>query len=73
MEEPRYRLEELKALPNIWPVFEQYGFRWMAEPSGHYSLELVQEFYASYATSVDLSILVGKRYRDQPLLTHILV
>ena len=62
MEEPRYRVEELRTLPDIWPVFERYGLGWMAQPSGRYSSELVREFYASYARSVDLSTPVGQRY-----------
>ena len=73
MEEPRYRVEELRTLSDIWPIFEQYGLGWMTQPSRRYSSELVREFYASYVASVGLSTPVGQRYILQPVLTHVMV
>ena len=66
-------MDELRTLTDIWPVFERYGLGWMAQPSGRYSSELVREFYASYAASVDLGTPVGQKFILQPILTHVMV
>lgn len=71
--EPRIWISNFSKIPQIKILFDRYWFHLMMEQSGSNSPELVHVFYIFYAFSVYLITPQGKRARDQPPLTNILV
>uniref|UniRef100_M1E122 Uncharacterized protein n=1 Tax=Solanum tuberosum TaxID=4113 RepID=M1E122_SOLTU len=52
MPETRVVVDDIKAFPNIYRIFQFHQFDWMNNASGEYSSHLAREFYESYATTL---------------------
>ncbi|KAG5576489.1 hypothetical protein H5410_056623 [Solanum commersonii] len=68
-EERRVLTGSLHTVPDIHRLFNLYKCDWMARDPGTYSEEIVQEFYASYATTLCGSISKRSKPMDQNPLT----
>uniref|UniRef100_M1DLI6 Integrase core domain containing protein n=1 Tax=Solanum tuberosum TaxID=4113 RepID=M1DLI6_SOLTU len=72
-EERRVLMRSLHTIPEIHRLFKLHKCEWMARHPGTYSEEIVQEFYASYTTSLRGSIDKRSKPTSQDPLTSPMV
>lgn len=72
-EEPRIITLGLDSVPKLNETITRYTLKWLEGLSGKYSLTMVREFFAFYATIVLDSLPKGKKLLTQPRLTHMRV
>ena len=63
----------LHTVPNVHDLFTRHQLEWMARSVGHYSEDLVREFYATYVATLAASLDRQSNPTKQTPLTYVRV